>query len=126
MKGRIVAKAKAEVDMAKEAESQSITPTTIDKVTKTSHSRISSERLPQHRSLRIIKSMKKLAKEEGKPTEAALVEGKKLGGAGQKRLIAVAVLIDVKPQILKAGTGAGVQKRGSRSGKGRKGKTSLV
>jgi len=109
MKARIMARGKAEVEVAKEVENQSITPTTIDKVAEAPHSRTSTEVLngPQRRSTRIIESMQKIATEGRESTRAALVEGKKPTGAGFKRQIAVAVLINAKSPVLKPRARAG-------------------
>ena len=124
MKSRIVAGAKRSIEMAKEVENQSITPaTTTDKVIDAPRARTSPEVLhnAQRRSMRVIELMQKSALKERESAEGALVEGKKIAEAGSRRLIAAAVLIDVKPQM-KPRAGAGV----SKSGKPRGGKKPSV
>ncbi|PUU82829.1 hypothetical protein B9Z19DRAFT_1120097 [Tuber borchii] len=128
MRGRIAAGTKGSIGIAKEVENQSITSaTTTDKVIDTPRGRTSPEVLhsAQRRSVRIIELAQKSALKERKSAEGALVEGRKIAGDGLSRQIAVAVLIDVKPQILKPRAGAGVSKRED-SGKLRGGKKPSV
>ena len=123
-------KPKGEIEKRDQGESITATTTTTitDQVTEPPRSRAPCEVLrgPQRRSMRIMESMQKLATEEGESTRTALVEGKKLAGGGSKRQFAAAVLIDVKSPILKPREGAGVSKRGGRSGEGRRGKTAFA
>ena len=115
--------------MEKGFESKSISAaTTSHKVTGPHRSRAPCKvlRSPQRRSVRILESMQKSGREEGKSAVAALVEGRKVAEAGSRRLIATAVLINVKSPILKPKEGAGVPKREGRGGKARRGKTALA
>ncbi|PUU82830.1 hypothetical protein B9Z19DRAFT_1120098 [Tuber borchii] len=127
LRGRIAGKAKGKGGI-KGVEGQSIaTATTTNKATKGPRTRTPPKMLrsPQRRSARIIESMQKSGREEGKSAVAALVEGRKVSEAGSRRLIAVAVLVNVKSPILKPKAGAGVPKREGKGGKVRRVKTLL-
>ena len=128
LRGRIVGKAKGKGEMKKGVEGQSIaTATTTDKATKGPRTKAPPKvpRSPQRRSMR-IESMQKSGREEGKSTVTTLVEGRKVAEAGSRRLIAVAVVINVKSPILKPKAGAGVPKREGKGGKVGRGKTALA
>ena len=115
-RGRIVGKAKGNGGVEKIKSTAAAT--TTDKATEEPRTRDPPEVLrPRRRSMRIIESMKKAAREEGESAVVTPVEGRKVSGAGPKRMIAVAVLIIVKSPILKPKGGAGVQKRRGRGGK---------
>jgi len=115
-RGRIVGKAKGNGGVEK-IKSTAVA-TTTDKATEEPRTRDPPEVLrPRRRSMRIIESMKKSARKEGESAVDTLAEGRKVSGAGPKRMIAVAVLIIVKSPILKPKEGAGVSKRGGRGGK---------
>ena len=115
--------------MEKGFESKSITAaTTTQNVIRPHRSKAPCKvlRSPQRRSMRILASMQKSGREEGKSAVVALVEGRKAAEARSRRLIAVAVVINVKSPILNPKAGAGILKREGRGGKVRRGKTVLA
>ena len=109
------AKAKGGMEKGMESPGQSIIPTTAtDEATEPPLTKTSPEALhgQRRRSMRIIESIEKSAREKGESSAAGLAKEKEIVGGGYRGQIAVEVVINAEPPILKPKAGAGISKRG--------------